>query len=248
MDQHTHPSHGTHTIEVPRLRKKNLPSLDVTRSLEKIVRRGRGGFCFELNFSFAWLLNSLGYSVRLALADVGCQQTLPGKVPAHVVILVDELFNNEDIATPILVDPGFGTPGVCELILPLTYNNPVDSRGDLFRFDIDHTHSRFDTVLLRTRVTDTSVEEKMYRFNAADDLMFDSEEFAKGLDYVLEVSPTFNEKRICVLSTSDGHVTLGRDYVKWIERGEMVKRVELTSETEWRSAVMDLFGVVLHPE
>jgi N-hydroxyarylamine O-acetyltransferase len=39
--------------------------LEFRRLLDKVVARGRGGFCFELNGAFAWLLRSLGFEVDL---------------------------------------------------------------------------------------------------------------------------------------------------------------------------------------
>merc|ERR1712037_732459 len=44
--------------------------LDPDWIFEKIVKRGRGGFCFELNGIFHWLLKSLGYNVRMVSAAV----------------------------------------------------------------------------------------------------------------------------------------------------------------------------------
>lgn len=38
-------------------------SLEIVDIYEKIVVRGRGGYCFELNGIFAWLLKELGYKV-----------------------------------------------------------------------------------------------------------------------------------------------------------------------------------------
>ncbi len=38
-------------------------SLDENDLFEKVVTRGRGGFCFELNGIFGWLLRQLGYEV-----------------------------------------------------------------------------------------------------------------------------------------------------------------------------------------
>ena len=38
-------------------------SLEIPDIYEKVVTRGRGGYCFELNGLFAWLLRRLGYSV-----------------------------------------------------------------------------------------------------------------------------------------------------------------------------------------
>ena len=38
-------------------------SLDVDDLYKKVVEEGKGGFCFELNGLFAWLLRELGYGV-----------------------------------------------------------------------------------------------------------------------------------------------------------------------------------------
>eukprot|EP00123_Amoebidium_parasiticum_P020510 comp5134_c0_seq1/m.1198 comp5134_c0_seq1/g.1198 ORF comp5134_c0_seq1/g.1198 comp5134_c0_seq1/m.1198 type:complete len:151 (-) comp5134_c0_seq1:27-479(-) len=62
---HTQPKAGPFP-EVPR---KWIP-LSVFAALRKIVDLGRGGFCFELNFAFALLLRSLGYTVRLSASQV----------------------------------------------------------------------------------------------------------------------------------------------------------------------------------
>lgn len=251
MDQHTHPGNA----RVPTIKRKTkLPSLDVQRSLHKIINQNRGGFCYEVNLSFCWLLRSLGYKARLAVADVGCKQN----VPAHVVILVDGLKHGSsegiDINIPILVDVGFGCPGVCDVILPLTYNGMHnDLNGDKFRFDRKQTsfslhQGRFDTVLYRTRIDSPSTEEPMYRFHSEDDLDYNTVEFQHGLEYVLTQSPTFNEKRLCVISTESGHITLGSDYVKWVERWETVKQENLSHEEDWRLALLKYFGVKLEDE
>jgi N-hydroxyarylamine O-acetyltransferase len=39
--------------------------LDIRRAWEKVVLRRRGGFCYELNGLFAWLLDQLGFDVAL---------------------------------------------------------------------------------------------------------------------------------------------------------------------------------------
>ena len=37
--------------------------------LDKILGRGRGGFCYELNGAFAWLLRQLGFPLRMVSAQ-----------------------------------------------------------------------------------------------------------------------------------------------------------------------------------
>ena len=44
--------------------------LDARRVYEKIVERRRGGFCFEVNLVFGWLLLKLGFDARYGLARV----------------------------------------------------------------------------------------------------------------------------------------------------------------------------------
>jgi N-hydroxyarylamine O-acetyltransferase len=76
--------------------------------VDKILRRGRGGFCYELNGLFAALLTALGYEVRLLAASVfGDGGTL---TPAfdHLALLVE-------LDERYLVDVGFGANSVYPL-------------------------------------------------------------------------------------------------------------------------------------
>jgi len=252
LDLMTHPSGEFTGVEslttvslIERKAESDLPSLDVKRSLHKIVHRNRGGFCYEVNLSFCWLLHQIGFKARLALSDVSCKQ----EHPAHVVILVDGLMD-----IPILVDVGFGCPGVCDVILPLEYDTIYsDLHGDEFSFipqasrldDYPLHEGRFDTILYRRRVDSPDEILPMYRFHSEDDLDNDALEFQRGLQYVLTTSTTFNEKRLCVISTERGHITLGSDYVKWVERWETVTEKHLPTEDDWRAALLNYFGVRL---
>ncbi|KAH6928061.1 hypothetical protein HPB50_011123 [Hyalomma asiaticum] len=80
-------------------------ALDVNSLFAKIVERGRGGYCFELNSLFARLLQVLGYRLRLRMARVrwGFPREAPMTLQQHVVLIV-ELPEGEH-----LVDVGFGS-------------------------------------------------------------------------------------------------------------------------------------------
>src|SRR5262245_36251920 len=73
--------------------------------VDKIVRRGRGGFCYELNGLFAELLAALGYDVSLLAAGVFGRDGSLSPVFDHMALLVtlDERY---------LVDVGFGAHAV----------------------------------------------------------------------------------------------------------------------------------------
>ena len=44
--------------------------LEESQIYQKIVVRGRGGFCYELNGLFCWLLRALGFSVSMVSSQI----------------------------------------------------------------------------------------------------------------------------------------------------------------------------------
>src|SRR6478609_11418119 len=77
-------------------------SLELEAIYDKLVVRRRGGFCYELNGLFAWLLRELGYDVTLLAAQVPePRDGGPRHDRAHLVLLVD-------LDGPWLVDVGWG--------------------------------------------------------------------------------------------------------------------------------------------
>jgi N-hydroxyarylamine O-acetyltransferase len=75
--------------------------LDEEALFDKVVRRRRGGFCYELNGLFGALLSALGYQVTLLAARVYDAEGVPGPPFAHLALRVD-------LDQPWLVDVGFG--------------------------------------------------------------------------------------------------------------------------------------------
>lgn len=79
-----------------------LPRLTATALGDKIVRRRRGGFCFELNGAFGLLLTALGFRVRYLVAAVNRARDGAGAWGNHLALLV-----TVDDGT-FLADVGFG--------------------------------------------------------------------------------------------------------------------------------------------
>ncbi len=76
--------------------------LDEDALVDKVVRRRRGGFCYELGGAFALLLESLGFRVvRLAARVIG-GDGVPGLPYDHLALRVDLADG------PWLADVGFG--------------------------------------------------------------------------------------------------------------------------------------------
>ena len=79
-------------------------SLDERDLIGKIVRRRRGGFCYELNGAFALLLEALGAQVRRVGARVYGEAGL-GPPLDHLALIV----RPGDGSGPWLADVGFGS-------------------------------------------------------------------------------------------------------------------------------------------
>lgn len=84
---------------------------DLDHSLNKIVSRGRGGWCFEINGAFGWLLSELGFDVSYVSCRVfGAEGWGPELDHCGLIVQLDGL------AT--YVDVGFGDN--CMVPIPLT--------------------------------------------------------------------------------------------------------------------------------
>jgi len=68
----------------------NIPlSLEVPDIFDKIVVRSRGGYCFELNALFGWLLEKLGYQVTNYFARFWRDEPNPPPLRRHHVLQVE---------------------------------------------------------------------------------------------------------------------------------------------------------------
>jgi len=148
----------------------NLPTLEISDTLHKIVMEHRGGFCWEINTAFAWLLRELGYAVRFGNSY---PLTPCGPVPGHLCLYVDGLFED---GTSLHVDPGWGTRPPPPMLATFGMRTTTDPMlGDEYRFvrnvsnhneddddddeckdlswkaSLGQLSERFNAVLLRTR-------------------------------------------------------------------------------------------------
>lgn len=101
-----HQLHRAHLLAIP---YENLDihlgqrlTLDINHIYAKIVERGRGGWCYEMNGLFAWALQELGFDVAMLGSTVGAPaQGGVGNDLDHLILQVQ-------LDQPWLVDVGFG--------------------------------------------------------------------------------------------------------------------------------------------
>lgn len=195
--------------------------LDPDHVYEKIVRRRRGGWCFELNGLFALLLERLGFAVtRYSAAVVSSDPPFPDF--AHLTLRVD-------LDRPWLCDVGFGD----SFTRPLLLDDPGDQPRERHTYRLERSGER---------VTLSQDDRPQYVFELAPRQMH---EFA-GMCTFLQTSPDsfFTESPICSLATEDGRLSLSGMRLITTAAGVRSER-ELAGEAERGAVLRDLFGVDL---
>jgi len=159
---------------------------------EKIITHRRGGFCYELNGSFAALLTSLGFKVRMLSARVA--QKNSGFTPEfdHMTLLVT-------MKDRWLADVGVGD----SFTEPkrLDYEGPQTDNGRVYRI----TRTVGGRLLSRWD-REKKFWEPQYLFSLRPRSLGD---FVRRCRYQ-QTSPNshFKKSRVCTLLTRDGRVTL----------------------------------------
>ena len=114
--------HRLHQAKIPfenlDILLNKIPALDDASLEKKLIDSARGGYCFELNLSFARLLRSLGFEVQPRLARVLMLNPDATQMPrTHVWLMVkikSEIY---------LADVGFGAGSVLDPV-PLAPGAP----------------------------------------------------------------------------------------------------------------------------
>ena len=139
----------------------DTPSLEPDALVEKLVFRGRGGYCFELNRLLALGLECLGYNVVPMMARVIWGRDEPGPL-THFLLRVR--VDGEDW----LVDAGFGGPGPSGPIRLTQPSSIFVFDGVNYRVDVDANFGR-----ILKRLSNDGVWEPLYAFT--DELIGDDE-------------------------------------------------------------------------
>lgn len=105
--------------------------LDRERNFEKIVERGRGGFCLELTGLFAWALREIGFEVDILGARALTPDGVLSEPLSHMALLVH-------LDEPWLADVGFG--GTISQPLKLNDAGPQTDGPRSYRIANDGDH------------------------------------------------------------------------------------------------------------
>lgn len=196
---------------------------------DKIVRRRRGGFCYELNGAFTWLLRRLGFSVSLLSAGVSQGDGSFSPAFDHLTLLIHDLDGADWLA-----DVGFGD----------SFRRPLRLQPEREQDGADgltyRLHRENDDWTLEQRNTEGWTPQ--YRFTLRPHPMDD---FLERCAYQ-QTSPKshFTQKRICTLALPDGRVTLSDLRLITTRNGAREERL-LASEDDFRAVLVERFGVIV---
>lgn len=207
-----------HTGEQIRLRSDWL--------FDKVVRRRRGGFCYELNGLFAELLVDLGFPVERLAARVFRDDGSLGIPLGHLCLRV--------IAggQAWLVDVGFGD----NFALPLALDDAREQGDGRRRYRIEPDGD--ERVLW-------AEARRSYRFGLTPLALAD---FEPGRHYhTTSPESHFTAHRVISLLTPDGRVTL-RDDRLIVTAGDDKHEEPVAGAGEWRRLAAERFGIDLDRE
>jgi N-hydroxyarylamine O-acetyltransferase len=205
--------------------------LDLPRLFQKVVVMMRGGFCYELNGLFHWLLQDLGFRAKLLMARVyNRTRNEYGAEFDHMLIQVDL----EDQSW--IVDVGFGELSMHPLAFVLN-QDLVDTNG---RFLIEKETDEW------LRVARFSGEENQfvpeYKFSVKERRLGDFS--AMCLYHQTSPQSHFTRNRICSIATPAGRISLSDDKLIITERG-MKNETPIGSKQEFDRVLDRYFSIRL---
>ena len=198
---------------------------DLEWSIPKIVSNKRGGWCFENNGAFAWLLSELGFKVTL----LGAFVLLP---PADIENMT-HLCLRVDLDEPYLVDVGFGDSFLQPL--PLRPDRPVDDGNATYRLVQDGEY-----LVLHE---DGETLRPLYQFTLKPQHLADFEEASVLLQTPGRSNFTANPFVTRTLKGGPDRVTLLSDRLKFRRGGEWSE--EPVALDEWDATARRWFGFEL---
>lgn len=194
---------------------------------DKIVRRRRGGFCYELNGLFAWALEQLGFRVT-RLAGRVFKEGEPGPPFDHLLLLVE-------LDQRWIADVGFGD----SFVEPL----PLDGAGAV-RPEQDagyRVESAGREWVLWRRAPDGSWVAQ-YSFTLAP---HDLDEFTAMCAYhQTSEASTFTRKTVCSLATPTGRRTITNNRLITTDHLRREER-DVPSAQEYVALLRTWFGISL---
>jgi len=230
--------HLTHMLAVPfenlDIELKRTIHLNKQAIWDKIIINNRGGFCYELNGLFAWLLKQIGFKITYLNARVFNRTGKLGSDFDHLTLLVQIPSQPEHW----LADVGFGD----SFTEPLVLDEQGEQIQGLRAYRLEQTSDGY----VMWQKTYAGNWERQYFFDLQPHRF--PEEYLAGCQYH-QTSPksSFTHKNIISRATKDGRISLEDDRLIMTRNGEKMERA-VNTEEEYCALLNQHFGVTLQKE
>jgi N-hydroxyarylamine O-acetyltransferase len=212
-------------------------SLALPALFDKIVTRRRGGFCYELNGLFAWLLTSLGYRVTPLSARVFSPDGSLGPEFDHLTLWVAcPAGSDKSAGERWLADVGFGEWSLAPLLLAPSPDPPPGQGA--------HWLTEQGGAWEYWQRDPAGAPERQYAFT------LQPRQFPADFEPMCRYQQTapeshFTQHRVCTLATPAGRITLSDR--RWIvtENGQRQERA--IDDAEFGRILKADFGITLDP-
>ena len=200
--------------------------LDLERIYSKIIPTKRGGFCYELNGLFHWLLTQLGFKVDMLSARVyNNQKNEFGPEFDHMALLVH-------LDKEYLTDVGFGDSFRQPIEIPSGETKDVSGHYRINSNNKTYELQRFENGEWEPQYSFTTKTQKFSDFN--DLCCFQQN----------DPSSHFRTRMVCTIATQEGRITLGNNSLTITKNGNKSK-TEFSSEKEFLRLLKKHFGIEL---
>ncbi|MGW8885957.1 arylamine N-acetyltransferase family protein [Streptomyces sp. NPDC055749] len=213
----------------------SAPSLALPDLEAKLVRGGRGGYCYEHNTLLAAVLDVFGFRITLLNARVLLGARGASRPRTHMLLLVD--VPGEPV--PYLADVGFGSDGALLEAIPLVANTEFQAANRRHRLVHRPHRGPLELWVLQAREDDEWTDQ--YAFTLEP---FEAPDF-EVINWHIATNPRspFSHLLYVQRATPDGHLALsGRQLVETCADGSRKER-ELSGSEELTRVLTVEFGI-----
>lgn len=198
---------------------------------DKIILGKRGGFCYELNSLFAWLLKQIGFDVTYLNARVFNHKGETGMDFDHLALLV----RIPQEPTRWLADVGFGD----SFNKPLSFDEPNEQVQGLRSYRLEQTSEGYITWQKNYDET----WERQYFFDLQPH-NFPADYEAACLYHQTSPESSFTRRSIISKATLKGRVSLETGRLIITTNGQRAERL-IPDQQEYQTLLKEYFGVIL---
>jgi N-hydroxyarylamine O-acetyltransferase len=223
--------HKKHVYQIPfenlDVYYKRIFNLDIGNVYEKVINDKRGGFCYELNLLFNWLLTQIGFTSRIIASRIFNEDGTVGPEFDHMSIYVKT-------GKEYLLDVGYGDL----FVTPIEMSGGMQFDGRNY-FRIDRWNKNEYVISMSTDGLSFS-RKYTFSLDVVDIKDFDSICIDK------QINPTsfFVKNVVCTKPTENGRVTIFNN--KFVEKdGESRMEQVIQSDEHLTRCLKDKFGIVI---